>query len=136
VGGSSSLRRHIFISHLLIIGLIFVVLSACANGAPTKAVQATISITKIVDKVTQRPINSNIVTLRWETPEGKVIKTEQNCNQSQLTTTMPADGSVRLFVIVEALGNEKWENAIRMKFNEEKPLYIDVEMERRTGLQG
>jgi hypothetical protein len=47
-----------------------------------------------------------------------------------------ADGSVRLFVIVEAPGYEKWENAIRMKFNSTKPISFPVEMERMAGLQG
>ena len=46
------------------------------------------------------------------------------------------NGSVRLFVIVEAPGYEKWENAIRMKFNAKKPLYIDVGMERVKDMQG
>ena len=47
-----------------------------------------------------------------------------------------ADGSVRLFVIVEVPGYEKWENAIRMKFNSTKPISFPVEMERMAGLQG
>ena len=91
-------------ARFVLTGLLFVVLFGCSPKAPTEAIQATISITKIVDRATQRPINSNFVTLRWETPEGKVIRTEQYRNQSQLTTTMPADGSVRLFVIIEAPG--------------------------------
>jgi len=42
---------------------------------------------------------------------------------------MPADGSVRLFVIVEGPGYEKWAEAIRMKFNSTKPVSFPVEME-------
>ena len=122
--------------YLLIVCLLTVFLVGCSAKAPTEVIQATITITKIVDKATQRPISSNIVTLRWETPEGKVIKTEQYRNQSQLSTTMPADGSVRLFVIVEAPGYEKWAEAIRMKFNTEKPVDITVEMERVKDQQG
>ena len=49
---------------------------------------------------------------------------------------MPADGSVRLFIIVEALGYEKWAEAIRMKFNSTKPVSFPVEMERVKDLQG
>jgi len=49
---------------------------------------------------------------------------------------MQADGSVRLFVMVEAPGYEKWENAIRMKINSTKPVSFPVEMERMAGLQG
>lgn len=119
----------------IIVFLLSVLLAGCATKAPTEVVQATIIVTKIVDKNTQRPINSNIITLRWETPEGKVIKTETHRNQSRLSTTMPADGSVRLFVIVEAPGYEKWENAIRMKFNSTKPISFPVEMERVKGMQ-
>jgi len=114
--------------------------SAFLVGGPThatiEAVHATINITKIVDKATQRPIKSNVVTLRWETPEGKVTKTDTYRNQSQFSTTMPADGSVRLFVIVEAPGYVKWENAIRMKFNSTKPVSCPVEMERMKNMQG
>jgi len=38
--------------------------------------------------------------------------------------------------IVEAPGYEKWENAIRMKFNAAIPVDIEVEMERVNGMQG
>lgn len=121
---------------LVIPCLLSAFLVSCSPATPTETVQATINITKIVDTVTKQPINSNIVTLRWETTEGKVLKVEQHRNQSQLTTAMPADGSIRLFVIVEALGYEKWENVIRMKFNTDKPVSFPVVMERVKGLQG
>jgi hypothetical protein len=88
---------------LIILCILSAFLVGCSTKTQTEAVQATIKITKIVDNATQRLINSNIVTPRWETPEGKVIKTEAFRNQSQFSTTMPADGSVRLFVIVEAV---------------------------------
>ena len=122
--------------YLLIVCLLTVFLVGCSAKAPTEVIQATINITKIVDQNTQKPIMSNIVTLSWETPEGKVIKTETYRNRSLLSTMMPADGSVRLFVIVEALGYENWENAIRMKFNAAKPVSFPVEMERAKGMQG
>lgn len=98
--------------------------------ATAETVQATIVITKIVDKATQQPIDTNTITLRWETPTGEVINTETYRNKSRLTTTMPADGSVRLFVIVEASGYVKWENAIRIKLNSSKPFSFPVEMEK------
>jgi hypothetical protein len=123
-------------ARFVLTGLLLLIIFGCSSKAPTEIVQATIHITKIIDKATQRPINSNIVTLRWETPDGEVIKTEQYRNQNELTTTMPADGSVRLFVMVEAPGYKKWENAIRMKFNVEKPVSFPVEMERVKDLQG
>jgi hypothetical protein len=49
---------------------------------------------------------------------------------------MPADGSVRLFVIVEAPGYEKSAEAIRMKFKSTKPVSFPVEMERIKNMQG
>jgi hypothetical protein len=131
-----STRWHEYLIRLVIYGLIIVIASACTNRTPTEAIQATINITKIVDEATQGPINTNIITLGWETPDSQVIKTEQYRDQSELTMAMPADGSVRLFVIVEAPGYEKWENVIRMKFNSTKPVSFPVEMERTTGLQG
>jgi hypothetical protein len=57
-------------------------------------------------------------------------------NQSSLSTTLLADGTTRLWVIVEAVGYKPWENAIRMKLNDNKPLYIEVEMERWDAFQG
>jgi hypothetical protein len=39
-------------------------------------------------------------------------------------------------LIVEAVGYKPWENAIRMKLNDNKPLYIEVEMERWDAFQG
>jgi hypothetical protein len=125
-----------YIARLIFVVLVFVILFGCSQKTKNDAIQATITITNIVDKATQRPINSNVVTLRWETPKGKVIKTETYRNQSQLTTTMPADVSVRLFIAVEAPGYVKWENAYRMKFNTSKPVSFPVEMERVKGMQG
>lgn len=122
---------------ICIIGILLMIfLSSCSSQAPTETIQATIKIVKIVDKDTQRPIQSNIVTFRWETQDGAVLKTETYKNQTQLSTTMPADGSVRLFVTVISPGYERWENGIRMHLNQARPLEINVEMERRKGLQG
>ena len=73
---------------LIFVYLLSVLLFGCSTKAPPEAIQATINITKIVDKASQMPINSNIVTLRWETPESKVIKTEQYRNQSEFSTTI------------------------------------------------
>jgi hypothetical protein len=41
-----------------------------------------------------------------------------------------------MWIKVEAPGYKPWENAIRMKLNTNKPLYIDVKMERWDGMQG
>jgi hypothetical protein len=79
--------RNIVAVCFMIICLFSVYLVGCSTKAPTEIVQATIHITKIVDRATQRPINSKIVTLRWETPDGEVIKTEQHRNQSDITTS-------------------------------------------------
>jgi hypothetical protein len=70
------------------------------------------------------------------TSDGEVLNTEEYKNQSSLSTTLPADGTTRLWVIVEAVGYKPWENAIRMKLSDNKPLYIKVEMERWDAFQG
>ena len=41
------------IARFVLTGLLFVVLFGCSPKAPTEAIQATISITKIVDRATQ-----------------------------------------------------------------------------------
>jgi hypothetical protein len=49
---------------------------------------------------------------------------------------LSADGDTRLWIKVEAAGYKPWAIAIRMKLNDDKPLYIKVEMERWDGIQG
>jgi hypothetical protein len=65
-----------------------------------------------------------------------VIEEEIYTNQVSLQTSIPTVGNTRLGIIVEAPGYKPWENAIRMKLNEDKPLYIKVEMVRLAELQG
>jgi hypothetical protein len=93
-------------------------------------------LTEIVDKSKHRPITENTITLRWETSDGEVLDTQEYKSQSSLPTTLTADGTTRLWLIVEAVGYKPWENAIRMKLNDNKPLYIEVEMERWDAFQG
>jgi hypothetical protein len=89
-----------------------------------------------VDKSTQRPITENTITLRWETSDGEVLDTQEYKNQSSPITTLTANGGTRLWVKVVVAGYKPWENAIRMRLNSDKPLYIKVEMERWDAIQG
>ena len=114
-----------------------VILTSCANTQTDENVpQATIHIEKIIDKESREPLKNNTITLRWETPEGEIIKTEQYEDQESFSIALPADGSVRLFIAVDAPGYRTWGNALRMNWNEDKPVYITVEMEFEEGLQG
>ena len=123
----------------LTINLVLVVplLAGCSNSqVETTTHTVTIELTEIVDKSTQRSITENTITLRWETSDGDVLDTQEYSNQASLTTTLTADGDTRLWVKVMAPGYKPWENAIRMKLNSDKPLYIKVEMERWDAIQG
>jgi hypothetical protein len=112
-------------------------LASCANQlSDATAPLVTIELTEIIDKSTQQPIIENTITLRWETSDGEVLDEQVYTNQSSFSTTLLADGDMRLWVKVEAPGYMRWEKAIRMKLNSIKPLYIDVKMERREGMQG
>ena len=129
-------RTH---AHILICTILtFPLLSSFSElqSNPTTIPQATVELTEIVDKATQLPISENIITLRWETSNGEVIEEEIYTNQASLQTSIPADGNTRLWIMVESQGYKPWENAIRLKLNEDKPLYIKVEMVRQTELQG
>ena len=122
-------RRGLILGLVLLLCLGTVGVAGCTkqnNNAP----QATVMIESIVDKATHQPITDNTVTFRWETATGKVITTEKYEDQSNLSTTLLADGRTRLWVTVEAPGYKTWENAIRLKLNADKPLRITVEMER------
>ena len=116
--------------------ILFLVTGCSNTQSETQGPQVTIELTEIVDKSTQRPINENMITLRWETSDGEVLDEQIYTNQSSLTTTLAADDDTRLWVKVEAAGYKPWENAIRMKLNNDKPFYIKVEMERWNGIQG
>jgi hypothetical protein len=112
-------------------------LASCTNQ-PVEATAplVTIELTEIVDKSTQQPITENTITFRWETSDGEVLDEQVFTNQSSLTTTLLADGDMRLWVKVEAPGYWFWEEAIRMKLNSNKPLSIKVEMESWKSTQG
>jgi hypothetical protein len=130
-----SLGQLISLSICLV--LMLAPLASCDNQLPdATGPLVTIELTEIVDKSTQRPITENIITLRWETSDGEVLDTQEYKSQSSLSTTLPADGDTRLWIIVEAVGYKPWENVIRMKLNDNKPLYIDVEKERWDAFQG
>ena len=122
---------------IICILIICAILPSCVNTqAPENTPQATIHLEKIVDKESQRPIEDNTVILRWETPDGDIINTEQYKDQESLSAVMPADCSVRLFIKVESPGYKKWENAMRMNWVKDRPVYITVEMYPEEGLQG
>ena len=131
-----TLRKHeVFL--ILWIVLACVILASCADPQTDENVpQATIHIEKIIDKESREPLKNNTITLRWETPEGELINTEQYKNQESFSIALPADGSVRLFIAVDAPGYRTWGNALRMNWEEDKPVYITVEMELEEGLQG
>jgi hypothetical protein len=113
------------------------ILFGCVNTLTYENVpQATIHLEKIIDKESQQPIENNTITLRLETPDGGIINTEHYQDQESFTTVMPSDGSVRLFIEVDSPGYKTWRNALRMNWNEDKPVYITVEMEREEGLEG
>jgi spore coat protein CotH len=123
----------------LTIGLVLVLplLAGCSNSQFEATVPTvTIELTEIVDKTTQSPITENTITLRWESSDGDVLDTQEYSNQSSLSTSLLADGDKRLWVKVEAKGYQPWENAIRMKMNSDKPLYIKVEKEWWDAIQG
>lgn len=109
------------------------VIFGCSIKRDESEVQAKVTITKIIEKATKQPIKQNKITMRWETPDGEILKIKTYENRSSLTVTMPADGTVRLFIRVESPGYHPWENAIRMKFDESKPVTIPVEMQK-TGI--
>ena len=113
------------------------ILTSCANTQTDENVpQATIHIEKIIDKESREPLKNNTITLRWETPEGEIIKTEQYKYQESFSIALPADGSVRLFIAVDAPGYRTWGNALRMNLNSDRPIYITVEMEKEMGSLG
>jgi hypothetical protein len=105
--------KILFIFWIALYSLIF---TDCSNTQTNENIpQATISLEKIIDKETQQPIENNIITLKLETPEGEIINTKQYQDQVRLSKVMLADGSVRLFIKVEAPVYIPWENALRMK---------------------
>ena len=131
-----TLRKHeVFV--ILFIILTCVILSSCANTQTDEnSPQATIHLEKIIDKESREPLKNNTITLRWETPEGEIIKTEQYEDQESFSIALPADGSVRLFIAVDAPGYRTWGNALRMNWANDRPVYITVEMELDEGSQG
>ena len=129
------IKHEVFL--ILFIVLSCAILTSCANPQTDENVpQATIHIEKIIDKESREPLKNNTITLRWETPEGEIIKTEQYKNQVSFSTVMPSDGSVRLFIEVDIPGYKTWGNALRMNWVEDRPVYITVEMELEEGSQG
>ena len=128
-------KQEVFL--FLYIVLTCVIISSCANPQTDENVpQATVHIEKIIDKESGEPLTNNTITLRWETPDGEIIKTEQYEDQESFSIALPADGSVRLFIAVDAPGYKTWGNALRMNWEKDRPVYITVEMELEEGLQG
>ena len=89
----------------------------------------TIELTQIIDEATQKPIPNNTITLQWETEDGEIIDKQEYFNKQTLTTSTPADGKTRSLIIVTAPGYQPWENAIRVKLNENRPIEITVNNE-------
>jgi hypothetical protein len=103
-------------------------LAGCASQPPDNGPIAKVTITKIINKTTGEPVTASVITLRWEGPDGKTIRTEHYQNIDTLTTTLAADGQTRLWVRVEAPGYHTWEIAIRSKLNNNKPMTFPVEL--------
>ena len=114
-----------------------VIQTSCTDPQMEKNVpQATIHLEKIIYKESREPLKNNTITLKWETLEGEIIKTELYEDRDSFSIALPADGSVRLFIPVDAPGYRTWGNALRMNWANDRPVYITVEMELDEGSQG
>lgn len=114
-------------------------LGGCARVTATTikdVVLGTVEISEIIDKATGRPIAVNNITLTWKSDNGRVLDKQEYKDRASLRTTIPADGKTRLWITVTSPGYKSWSNAIRMKLNNDKTLYISVEMEQQVGIQG
>jgi hypothetical protein len=110
---------------------------ACSSlPTPTPSTpQATIEITEIVDKTTLQPISHNKISLRWENVQGKLLETKELQDQTDLVTTLPADGKTFLTITVESPGYVTWTNRFRMKLDKDKRLSTPVEMSKKADSQ-
>jgi hypothetical protein len=53
---------------------------------------------------------------------GEILDKQDNNNHQSLTTTTPADGKTRLWIMVTTPEYQPWENAICAKLNENRPM--------------
>lgn len=111
-------------------------LCSCSASTPTEAPTITVLITDVVDKATRTHLGDFTLTFRKETPDGVVLSSEEYTDTINVSTTIPADGSVRLFVVVEAPGYVPYETAMRGKYNSDKFVEVLVEMEKYKTFEG
>ena len=129
-------NQHAF---LLIIFFLLALLVPACKELPTplpENPQATIEISEIVDKTSLKPIAHNRITLRWETSAGKLIETQEFQDQTNLVTTLPADGKTRLIITIEAQGYTTWSNNFQMILEKDQTLSTPVEMQKKADAQG
>jgi len=116
------------VKKLVTILFVLIVFAGCISPTPEASPIAKVTITKIINKSTGEPVTDSVITLRWEGPDGKIIRTEHYQNIDNLTTTVTADGRTRLWVSVESPGYLSWGTAIRLKLNKDKLLSFPVEL--------
>ena len=109
---------------------ITLVLSSCSGSTPTETPTIKVIITDVVDKATGAHLDDFTLTFRKETPDGVVLSSEEFSNMVNMSTFIPADGSVRVFVVVEAPGYIRYSTAIRGKYYSDKFIEFLVEMTR------
>jgi starvation-inducible outer membrane lipoprotein len=125
-------------ARLAILILLLALFAAACKKLPTplpETPQATIEISEIVDKTSLEPIAHNTITLRWETSAGKLIETQEFQDQPNLVTTLPADGTTRLIITIEAQGYATWSNNFQMKLEKDQTLSTPVELQRKANTQ-
>ena len=125
-------RTLILLAFTIFIALI---LSSCSENTPTEVPTITVQITDVVDKATGGHLDDFNVTFRKETPDGVVLSSEEYTDTIDVSAIIPADGSVRLFIVVDAPGYVKYSTAMRGKYNTDKFVEILVEMTRFEGEQ-
>ena len=106
------------------------ILSSCSDSTPTETPTIKVIITDVVDKAAGTHLDDFTLTFRKETPDGVVLSSEECTDIVNMSTTIPADGSVRVFVVVEAPGYIRYSTAIRGKYYSDKFVEFLVEMTR------
>jgi hypothetical protein len=105
-------------------------LPSCSDSTPIEAPTIKVIITDVVDKATGVHLDDFTLTFRKETPDGVLISSEEYSDTIDVSTAIPADASVRLFVDVKAPGYVPYITAIRGKYYSDKVVEILVEMEK------
>ena len=135
------MNRNIRKTHTQLIAILLLIplIAPACKQLPTPlpdTPQATIEITEIVDKTTLQPITHNTITLHWENVQGEMLDTKVLHDQTDLVTTLPADGKASLKITIEAPGYKTWSNVFQMKLEKDQTLSTPVEMQKQAGTQG